>query len=103
MINHHPKEVIGSVNQFFHIKQGNISRISPDKMKEFTEYRKITYQGPKYSNENNDLIRQERTGDNNLLIVKNADFFVKTLVCNNLAYKNIEIGKLDADELMEQI
>ena len=99
MISHHPEDVTDSVDQFLHLKNSTVNFVSPEQMREMTKIRKVSFDCNNRLEYANSL---KSTYENNrqTVIVKDSDQFIKDLHNMDFPYKNLEIHKLGADELI---
>ena len=102
MISHYPDEVIQTVDEFFHVKDSAIRRITPTEMEKFTGYRKINFSS-KVEFKDSSAFRVEKNNDQYEVIVSNSDQWIQEFCGNGTDFENLTIRKLEAQELIEEI
>lgn len=102
MISHHPEEVLSQVDQFFHVKSGALSSLSPEKMKELTQIKKISFTAAPGVSLPNHLQAEFEDNCYNIL-VNDSDQFVRDLVRQTVKFQNLQVQGLGAQELMEKV
>lgn len=103
MINHHPHEVIDFVDQFFHVKNGELQRLTPEQMQEITRYRKLSFSCDTKVDSIPSTIHQSVTDELHQFIVTDSDKAVNHLVNQQVSFQNLEVKRIGAEELMAEV
>lgn len=102
MISHYPEEVIDSVDQFFHVKNKKVERVTTEQMQKFTAYRKMAFQCPASSTLPATL-KVTRQGENVELVVADSDKYIRQLCKDKISFSNLSVRDLTAEEILGDI
>jgi ABC-2 type transport system ATP-binding protein len=99
MISHHPEEIVPWVDEFLHLKNKTVEKLSIENMQQSARLRKVhfevrgEYPLPKAK-------RIDRHGDQVEIITEDSDQYVQSLVQQKIPFQNLRIDKLSVDELL---
>jgi ABC-2 type transport system ATP-binding protein len=102
MISHHPEEVIEDVHQFLHLKQGQISSLSPQRMTELTRLRRVEFHSPK-DFPWPEAIRSQHQNGQHWFVCPDSDALIKELVKQDWPFNSLNVRHLGSDEILKDI
>ncbi len=99
MISHHPEEVMESVDQFLHVKNKKVERLSTANMKKSMGLRKIQFLLAEETSLP-EARRKTQVGQRVEVVCENSDQYIRDLVSQNIPFTNLQIDKLNVEELL---
>lgn len=100
MISHHPSEVVGAVDQFYHVHDSVITILDPARIAELSHYKKVRFQSQQKPSIEN---IKSLPGNYYEVISAQSDQLVKTLCKGSLDFKDLQILPLNPEELIEAL
>lgn len=102
MVSHHPEDILESVSCFWHVKNGNIGKLSPAEMSSWTQLKKVKFQSSQAWSWPQ-AHRQGRDGSKNWYVVHNSDELTSRLITSGHKFSDLTIEKMGSDEILGEI
>jgi len=102
MISHHPQEILNEVDQFFHLKGGEIKTLTPQEMTNLTQLKKVSFHSSRPFPWPG-AVKQQQEEDQHWVVCEDSDQLVRQMSQNDFAFKNLIIENLGTHEILQEI